>query len=39
MEYFVDQSRNTCLIERVDENSNVVQMDLTPVEDPPMIYR
>jgi len=27
---FVDKSRNTCLIERVDENSNVVQMGLTP---------
>ena len=36
---FIDQSRNTCLIERVDENSNVVQMGLTPVEAPPMIYR
>ena len=27
---FIDKSRNTCLIERVDENSNVVQMGLTP---------
>ena len=26
---FVDQSRGTCLIERVDENGNVVQMGLT----------
>ncbi|MEM6566293.1 MAG: hypothetical protein AAF665_17695 [Pseudomonadota bacterium] len=27
---FVDQSRETCLIERVDEQQNVVQMGLTP---------
>jgi hypothetical protein len=26
---FVDKSRDTCLIERVDENKNVVQMGLT----------
>ncbi len=26
---YVDQSRGTCLIERVDENENVVQMGLT----------
>lgn len=26
---FVDKSRDACLIERVDENSNVVQMGLT----------
>ncbi len=30
---FVDKSRNTCLIERVDENTNVVQMGLTPDKD------
>ncbi len=26
---FIDKSRNACLIERVDENANVVQMGLT----------
>ncbi len=26
---FIDKSRNSCLIERVDENTNVVQMGLT----------
>lgn len=30
---FVDKSQNTCLIERVDENTNVVQMGLTPDKD------
>lgn len=30
---FVDQSRGTCLIERVDANTNVVQMGLTKSQD------
>lgn len=30
---YVDKSRNTCLIERVDENENVVQMGLTSDEE------
>jgi hypothetical protein len=30
---FIDKSRNACLIERVDENANVVQMGLTADKD------
>lgn len=30
---FVDKSRNACLIERIDENKNVVQMGLTADKD------
>jgi hypothetical protein len=30
---YVDKSRNACLIERVDENANVVQMGLTKDKD------